>query len=78
MAKRRRLTPAQSDYLGAPGALETTRPFTTGAAIADDTLTGVISQHGSAKARTRWLALGLGTSAIKPCNTFTASADQVR
>lgn len=48
------------------------------ASIADDTLTGVISQHGSAKARTRWLALGLGTSAIKPCNTFTASADKVR
>ena len=47
-------------------------------AIADDTLTGVISQHGSAKARTRWLALGLGTSAIKACKTFTASADKVR
>lgn len=48
------------------------------AAIADDTLTGVIQQHGSAKARTRWLANGLAASAVSACRTFSASPSKVR
>lgn len=47
-------------------------------AIADDTLTGEISDHGSAKARTRWLKRGLGSADLAVCNTFTAPAKEVR
>ncbi len=47
-------------------------------AIADDTLTGTIQQHGSAKARTRWLAAGLGSPAVNACRTFNAASKNVR
>lgn len=47
-------------------------------AIADDTLTGTIQQHGSAKARTRWLAAGLATPAVNACRTFNAASANVR
>ncbi|MCW3157555.1 neutral zinc metallopeptidase [Micropruina sonneratiae] len=47
-------------------------------AIADDTLTGKVLEHGSAKARARWLDRGLGSAALKVCNTFTASNATVR
>lgn len=47
-------------------------------AIADDTLLGEIDQHGSAKARTRWLNRGLDSAKISVCRTFTAAAGQVR
>ncbi|MCW5953078.1 MAG: neutral zinc metallopeptidase [Propionibacteriaceae bacterium] len=47
-------------------------------AIADDTILGEIDQHGSAKARTRWLNRGLDGAKISACRTFTAAAGQVR
>ncbi|MGC4154607.1 MAG: neutral zinc metallopeptidase [Propionicimonas sp.] len=47
-------------------------------AIADDTLLGEIDQHGSAKARARWLNRGLDSAKISACRTFTATAGQVR
>ena len=47
-------------------------------ALARATALNAADRKGFAEARPRWLALGLGTSAIKPCNTFTASADKVR
>ena len=47
-------------------------------AIADDTMLGEIDQHGSAKARARWLNRGLGSAKVSACRTFTAAAGQVR
>lgn len=47
-------------------------------AIADDTMTGKVLEHGSADARERWLKRGLGSAALKGCNTFTASNGNVR
>ena len=47
-------------------------------AIADDTILGEVDQHGSAKARTRWLTRGLESAKISVCRTFTATAGQVR
>lgn len=47
-------------------------------AIADDTLLGRIDQHGSAKARARWLNRGLGSAKLSVCRTFNAAAGQVR
>lgn len=47
-------------------------------AIADDTMTGKVLEHGSADARERWLKRGLGTASLKGCNTFTASNVNVR
>ncbi len=47
-------------------------------AIADDTILGTIEEHGSAKARSRWLNRGLGSAKISVCRTFTATAGQVR
>ncbi len=47
-------------------------------AIADDTLTGRIGDHGSAKARARWLNRGLAGPQVSACSTFTAAAKLVR
>lgn len=50
-------------------------------AVGDDTLTGkpnIEGDHGLARSREYWGAVGLGTSDIGKCNTFTAPASQVR
>ncbi len=49
--------------------------------IGDDQLTGKANydgDHGLGKNRQSWFTVGLGTSQIGKCNTFTASANAVR
>lgn len=50
-------------------------------AVGDDVVSGkpnVLGNHGLAKSRSFWGSTGLSTSAIGQCNTFVASASQVR
>jgi uncharacterized protein len=50
-------------------------------AIGDDTLSGdpqVVGNHGLARSRKYWGSVGLGTSAVKACNTFVAPPNLVR
>ena len=50
-------------------------------AVGDDTITGdpnVEGNHGLARSREFWGTIGLSTSEIGKCNTFTAPANQVR
>jgi predicted metalloprotease len=50
-------------------------------AIGDDTLSGdpqIVGNHGLARSRRFWGNRGLGTSAVKDCNTFVAPPNQVR
>lgn len=53
----------------------------TYSAVGDDTLSGkpnVVGNHGHAQSRQYWGATGLGTSAVRSCNTFTAKSSLVR
>jgi uncharacterized protein len=50
-------------------------------AVGDDVLTGraeVVGNHGRAKSRRYWGLIGLGTSDVGKCNTFTAEESLVR
>ncbi len=62
----------QSDMQGIEG---------TFAAVGDDTLSGkanVVGNHGRSQTRQYWGTVGLGTSDVSKCNTFTASKSLVR
>ena len=51
------------------------------AAIGDDELSGnpdVVGNHGLARSRKYWGTIGLGTSAVGECNTFTVPSRLVR
>jgi uncharacterized protein len=51
------------------------------AAIGDDELSGnpdVVGNHGLARSRKYWGTIGLGTSGVGECNTFTVPSRLVR
>jgi predicted metalloprotease len=50
-------------------------------AVGDDTLSKdptIVGNHGLARSRQYWAVIGLGTSSVGKCNTFTASKSLVR
>jgi uncharacterized protein len=50
-------------------------------AVGDDVLSGkpnIVGNHGLGKSRRYWGTVGLRTSDVNDCNTFTADQDQVR
>jgi predicted metalloprotease len=50
-------------------------------AVGDDTISrnpAIVGNHGLARSRRYWGDVGLGTSEVRKCNTFTASRSLVR